>query len=85
MTVRELRDAALEAQGPDEGSLAQWCEVILRRGKSGISRANKRAHNGETRIYVESFRRCDEMTRVRQFLMSNTPAHLRAGREAGGS
>ena len=31
----------------------------------------RRAHNGETRIYVESFRRCDEMVRIRQWLMSN--------------
>ena len=30
-------------------------------------------HNhGETRIYVESFRRCDEMIRIRRFLMSDT-------------
>jgi len=31
----------------------------------------RRAHNGETRIYVESFMRCDEMIRVRQALMSS--------------
>ena len=31
----------------------------------------QRAHNGETRIYVESFMRCDEMIRVRDILMSN--------------
>jgi len=29
------------------------------------------AHNGETRIYVESFRRCEEMIRIRRFLMQN--------------
>jgi hypothetical protein len=28
-----------------------------------------RAHNGETRIYVETFRRCDEMIRIRKMLL----------------
>lgn len=33
-------------------------------------------HNlGETRIYVESFRRCDEMIRIRAWLMSNKALH----------
>lgn len=31
----------------------------------------RRAHNGEVRIYVESFRRCPEMIRIREALMSN--------------
>jgi hypothetical protein len=30
----------------------------------------RRAHNGEVRIYVESFRRCPEMIAIREYLMS---------------
>ena len=42
----------------------------------------QRAHNGETRIYVESFRRCNEMIRVRQALFDvqhHTDATLSGG------
>lgn len=31
----------------------------------------RRAHNGETRIYVESFNRCPEMIAIREALMAN--------------
>lgn len=32
-----------------------------------------RAHNGEVRIYVESFNRCPEMIAVREWLMTKEP------------
>jgi hypothetical protein len=35
----------------------------------------RRAHNGETRIYVETFRRCDEMIRIRKMLLDE-PAQV---------
>lgn len=34
----------------------------------------RRAHNGEVRIYVESFNRCPEMIALREFLMGLHPA-----------
>lgn len=41
----------------------------------------RRAHNGEVRIYVESFNRCPEMVRIREALMSNDQALPQAGRK----
>jgi hypothetical protein len=32
----------------------------------------RRAHNGETRIYVETFNRCEEMIRVRKAIMEES-------------
>ena len=49
------------------------CEEYLRQNGHN-DRA--RAHNGDVRIYVESFNRCPEMIAIREFLMAGLPGLL---------
>jgi len=61
-----------ETPGAEEyGYKDRWETVMVcftEEGCKDYLRQNGHNH-GETRIYVESFHRCDEMIRIRQFLM----------------
>lgn len=50
------------------------CEEYLALDGHNVRR---RAHNGEVRIYVESFNRCPEMIAIREALMANDQAQRR--------
>ena len=67
-----------ESEGAEEfGFKDRWETVMVAFTEQGLldymmldgHNVKRRAHNGETRIYVESFRRCDEMTSIRQSLL----------------
>lgn len=49
------------------------CEKYLELDGHNVRR---QAHNGEVRIYVESFNRCPEMIAVRESLINNSPSVL---------
>ncbi len=59
------------------GYVDRWETILVAFTAQGIDdymlqdghNVKRRAHNGETRIYVESFRRCDEMIAIRKWLM----------------
>lgn len=76
----EYEEVEPYTEGADEfGYKERWETVMVAFTEQGIEdymrqdghNVRRRAYKGETRIYVESFRRCDEMVRIRQFLMSN--------------
>ena len=82
MQSGDYEEVEPETEGAEEyGYKDRWETVMVAFTEEGLNdymrqeghNVKARAHNGETRIYVESFRRCDEMTRIRQFLMSNAP------------
>lgn len=58
----------------------RWETVMVALTEEGLNEymrldghnVKRRAHNGQTRIYVESFNRCPEMIAVRESLMANT-------------
>ena len=68
------------APGAQEfGYVDRWETVMVAFTEQGIAdymdkdghNVKRRAYRGETRVYVESFMRCDEMVRIRHALMSN--------------
>ena len=80
-----------ETPGAEEfGYKDRWETVMVAFTEQGLMdymdkdghNVKRRSHNGETRIYVNSFMRCDEMIRVRQALLPNDPAHLQGRSEA---
>jgi hypothetical protein len=80
MQSGDYEEVEPETEGAEEfGYKERWETVMVAFTEEGLNdymrqdghNVRCRAHNGETRIYVESFRWCDEMTRIRQFLMSN--------------
>lgn len=80
MQSGDYEEVAPETEGAEEfGYKDRWETVMVAFTEQGLldymekdgHNVKRMAYNGETRIYVESFRRCDEMTRIRQFLMSN--------------
>lgn len=80
MESGDYQEVPPETKGAEEfGFKERWETVMVAFTKAGIDdymrqdghNVRRRAHKGETRIYVESFRRCDEMIRIRQFLLSN--------------
>jgi len=80
MAGGDYEEVPPETQGAEEfGYKDRWETVMVALTEQGLMdymdkdghNVKRRAHNGETRIYVESFMRCDEMIRVRAFLMSN--------------
>jgi len=82
MESGDYEEVEPETEGAEEfGYKDRWETVMVAFTEEGLNdymrqdghNVTARAHNGETRIYVESFRRCDEMIRIRQFLMSNVP------------
>ena len=67
-----------ESEGAEEfGYKDRWETVMVAFTEQGLldymmldgHNVKRRAYNGETRIYVESFRRCDEMISIRAALM----------------
>jgi len=55
------------------GKFEYWETVMVSFTNAGCQeylRLNGHNHRGETRIYVESFRRCPEMIAIREYLMS---------------
>lgn len=55
------------------------CEEYLRLNGHNDRR---QAHNGEVRIYVESFNRCPEMIAIREALMANAPGLAQAAQDS---
>jgi hypothetical protein len=67
-----------ESEGAEEfGYKDRWETVMVAFTEQGLldymtvdgHNVKRRAYNGETRIFVESFRRCDEMIRIRRALL----------------
>jgi hypothetical protein len=67
-----------ESEGAEEfGYKDRWETVMVAFTEQGLldymeldgHNVKRRAYNGETRIYVESFRRCEEMIRIRKHLL----------------
>lgn len=67
-----------ETEGAEEfGYKDRWETVMVAFTEKGLldymerdgHNVKRLAYNGETRIYVESFRRCDEMIRIRKALL----------------
>jgi len=80
MQSGDYQEVAPNTAGAEEfGYKDRWETVMVAFTEQGINdymlqdghNVKRRAYKGETRIFVESFRRCDEMIRIRQFLMSN--------------
>ena len=67
-----------EPENPTDGQVETgfkdvWERVMTaftREGAEDYIRQNGHNHRGEKRIYVESFRRCEEMIAIRKYLMS---------------
>ena len=79
MVSGDYEEVAPDTDGAEEvGYKDRWETVMVAFTQKGLEdymrqdghNVRARAHNGETRIYVESFRRCDEMIRIRRSLMS---------------
>jgi len=67
-----------ESEGAEEfGYKDRWETVMVAFTEQGLldymkldgHNVRRRAYKGETRIYVESFRRCEEMIRIRKHLL----------------
>ena len=76
----DYEEVAPETEGAEEfGFKDRWETVMVAFTEEGLNdymrqdghNVKQRAHNGETRIYVESFRRCEEMIRIRKALMED--------------
>lgn len=87
MESGEYGEVAPETEGAEDfGYVDRWETVMVAFTEQGIEdymrqdghNVKRRAYKGETRIYVESFRRCDEMTRIREYLINNIPARTYA-------
>jgi hypothetical protein len=81
MESGEYEEVAPKTEGAEEfGYKDRWETVMVAFTEEGLQdymrqdghNVKRRAHNGETRIYVESFWRCSEMIRIRNWLLSNT-------------
>ena len=74
MQSGDYEEVEPETEGAEEfGYKDRWETVMVCFTEDGCKnylRQNGHNHR-ETRIYVESFLRCDEMIRIRQWLMSN--------------
>lgn len=86
MNSGDYEEVAPDTEGAEEfGYKDRWETVMVAFTEQGIldymredgHNVKRRAHNGETRIYVESFYRCDEMIRIRNFLkeLATAPVH----------
>jgi hypothetical protein len=87
MESGDYEEVEPETEGAEEfGFKDRWETVMVAFTEQGIEdymrqdghNVKRRAHNGETRIYVESFRRCDEMIRIRECLINNVPVRTYA-------
>lgn len=64
------------------GFKERWETVMVcftEEGCKDYLRQNGHNHKGKTRIYVESFRRCDEMIKIRNWLMFNASLSIPGG------
>ena len=82
MQSGDYEEVAPETEGAEEfGYKDRWETVMVAFTEQGIKdymcknghNVQRVAYNGQTRIYVESFRRCDEMIKIREFLLSGRP------------
>ena len=80
MESGDYNEVAPNSPGAEEfGYKDRWETVMVAFTEQGIAdymdkdghNVKRRAYRGETRVYVESFNRCDEMVRIRHALMSN--------------
>ncbi len=88
MESGDYEEVAPDTEGAEEfGYRDRWETVMVAFTEEGLNdymrqdghNVRRRAHNGETRIYVESFRRCDEMVRIRRGLMAAGPEKAKGG------
>lgn len=84
-------EVAPNTDGAEEfGYKDRWETVMVAFTEQGIAdymkqdghNVRRRAHNGETRIYVESFNRCREMIKIREYLSGTRPMPERTGEVA---
>ena len=77
MQSGDYEEVPPESEGAEEfGYKDRWETVMVAFTEQGLldymekdgHNVKRRAYHGETRIYVESFRRCDEMIRIRKAL-----------------
>ena len=77
----DFDEVAPDFPGAEEfGYKDRWQTVMVAFTEQGIAdymdkdghNVKRRAYKGETRVYVESFMRCDEMVQIRCALMSNS-------------
>lgn len=80
MQSGDYEEVPPESEGAEEfGYKDRWETVMVAFTEQGLldymekdgHNVKRRAYNGETQIYVESFRRCDEMIRIRKALLSH--------------
>jgi len=78
MLSGDYEEVPPESEGAEEvGYKDRWEIVMVAFTEQGLldymakdgHNVKRMAHNGETRIYVESFRRCEEMIRIRKHLL----------------
>ena len=84
MDSGEYEETEPDAPGSERfGFKDRWETVMVAFTEQGIldymeldgHNVKRRAHNGETRIFVESFRRCNEMVRIRHALLEAPDAN----------
>jgi len=77
MESGDYEEVPAESEGAEEfGYKDRWETVMVAFTEQGLKdymqldghNVKRRAHNGETQIFVESFRRCEEMIRIREAL-----------------
>lgn len=80
MQSGDYEEAPPYTAGAEEFGLKERWETVMvcftEEGCLDYLRQNGHNHKGKTRIYVESFRRCDEMIEIRHWLMSNKSMRL---------
>ena len=78
MTSGDFNEVEPDSEGAEEfGYKDRWETVMVAFTEKGLEdymrqdghNVKRQAHNGETRIYVQSFGRCNEMVRIRHWLM----------------
>lgn len=82
MQSGEFEECDKDTPGAEQfGYKDRWETVMVAFTEAGAEdyiRQNGHNHKGEKRIYVESFRRCEEMIAIRAFLMTDPAAEIAA-------